>query len=544
MEDFYTPTNSMKPVLLGIIVDVSNSMQRNWKNTEGKPLPRIEVIRDALNRQIKKQQLVSKKPKTGGKRQTIDVFCIGMGFKAPMFWTDVELSNDQEHNLHNAKKRINAGLVCDLLALSEILPNDAELTEFKQKLDEKWSSHTKHIFDKATIKEDVYTQLKQYLQEELYRSSSEKLHKSVFYRFYTWVTTQAEGAENGSLLNKFSSLISDKIKSREEKNIKISQSAAATYFENIYKLAISNFIKNREKYLHLIKNHLDEFIKTYIRSALRALTLGFDIPELVDYLDGNKAIMLAEQIYQDIDVEVRRSIALVWLDNRKSLWLSKRSIGASLDKKMVKDLTERCIKKCGWSILRPLLQQTVLNMFVEQFETQAKEQLPYWITLASIREVNRSVRKISTMLPDVIGNHIYSEEVMFGTTPFREALDRAAIRLLDKTYKSREKVLIIISDGEFEEKQSAILSADLLRKRGVTIISCLVADRNIVTQLVKQFKGQESMGAKLMFAIASEVTKEGSLKIGKDHSSKDKKLFYQINTSQILEDVMDTIFKG
>ncbi|HYT42927.1 MAG TPA: vWA domain-containing protein, partial [Methylomirabilota bacterium] len=440
-------------------------------------------------------------------RQTIDMFCIGMGFKAPMFWTDVELSHDQEHIFHKAEKRIHVGLVCDLLALSEILPNDAELTEFKQKLDQKWSIHTKQIFDKATIKEDVYTQLKQYIQEELYNSATHNLHKGIYYRINTWISAGTKTVERHSLLIRLSNSLSNHIMKKEEKNKNVSQAAAARYFESIIKLASNNFIKNQKKYVHLIEHHLNQFIQTYIRSVLRALTLGFDIAELVAYLDEDKAIKLAKQIYDDLDTEVRNNIALAWMDNRKSLFLSRRSIGASLDKKLTKQLTERCIQKCGWSILKPLIHRTVLNMFTEQFEIQAKEALPYWIRLASTREVTRSIRQISNMLPDVIGHQIYSQEVMFGTTPFREALDRASIRLLDKAYKNREKVLIVISDGEFEERQSALLSADLLKQRGVTIISCLVADKNIVTQLIEQFKGTRS-GAQLMFEIASEANKK------------------------------------
>ena len=44
------------PVLIGVLIDVSNSMQRSWRNTDGKQLPRIEVVRDALNKRIREEQ--------------------------------------------------------------------------------------------------------------------------------------------------------------------------------------------------------------------------------------------------------------------------------------------------------------------------------------------------------------------------------------------------------------------------------------------------------------------------------------------------------
>ena len=44
------------PVLIGVLIDVSNSMQRSWRNTDGKQLPRIEVVRDVLNKRIREEQ--------------------------------------------------------------------------------------------------------------------------------------------------------------------------------------------------------------------------------------------------------------------------------------------------------------------------------------------------------------------------------------------------------------------------------------------------------------------------------------------------------
>ncbi len=54
MSSSESTTDRLKPLLVGLIVDVSSSMQRNWKNSDGKKLPKIEIIRDALNKQVKK----------------------------------------------------------------------------------------------------------------------------------------------------------------------------------------------------------------------------------------------------------------------------------------------------------------------------------------------------------------------------------------------------------------------------------------------------------------------------------------------------------
>ncbi|MBI5352789.1 MAG: VWA domain-containing protein [Chloroflexi bacterium] len=237
----------------------------------------------------------------------------------------------------------------------------------------------------------------------------------------------------------------------------------------------------------------------------------------------------------------------IWLTNQKDLIWSKHQIGGSLNLGAVRELTEKCIKKRGWSILRPLIEQTVLSMFVMEFETQAKQQLPYWIRFSSAREVVRSLDQIQNLFPSVIESELYSDKVMFGSTPFLDALDRASSRLLDKAYKNRGKVLIVISDGNFREKHSSVLSAELLKHREVKIISCLLSEQDIVSRLVHRAEDTWPIGAQLMFKIASEITEEQSLdlKLSDDslRAQRGKRLFFQINHSQILDDVIGAVFE-
>jgi hypothetical protein len=49
-------TITRQPLLVGIIIDVSSSMKRNWQNKDGIKLPRIKVIRDSLNRYLQEEK--------------------------------------------------------------------------------------------------------------------------------------------------------------------------------------------------------------------------------------------------------------------------------------------------------------------------------------------------------------------------------------------------------------------------------------------------------------------------------------------------------
>ncbi len=137
---------------------------------------------------------------------------------------------------------------------------------------------------------------------------------------------------------------------------------------------------------------------------------------------------------------------------------------------------------------------------------------------------------------------------MFGTTPFRQALDRAAVRFIDETYKEHKQVLIIISDGEFREETEVMVSANLLKKRGVVIVSCLIHDKNLFSQFIKRSPQNWPSGARRMLEIASELPEQNNTTNDEHNKSlartlTEKKLCYQINHAHLLDDVIANVFE-
>ncbi len=489
--------------------------------------------KEALNKRIKEEQRLqqSQEPLSDG----VEVFCLGMGFKAHIHTQGVDLSLEQEHSLGaEAKENVQVDLICDLLALGEILPSKEKLAEFKAKLDQRWVQYTHEILDKSVITENVYTHLVEYVQATLYQSAMKKLHQSLSYQLH-------------HRFSRLFSFLAGSIKEREERIVTFSKIAAAEYVEDVFKKARRDCDANQRKYISIVQQNLKDYVQSYIYLALRALTLGFEITELVNDLDIVRITTLAKQIYAALDDEVRKHILLALSYHQQKLFLQGRRIAASFDKKELRRLTERFIQKTDWDILKPLIEDTVYTMFADQFKIQAQNSFPYWVQLASTREIIRPLSQLSNILPEVVEEHVYSEEVMFGTTPFREALDRAAIRFIDKSHKDRRKVFIIISDGEFENISSVMVSVNLLKRRGVVIISCLVANRNLFSGLAKRARESWPTGAKLMVEIASEVSDlEDMKKLWRSEhpfpTLIDKKLCFQINRSYLLDDVIAYIF--
>jgi len=467
------PLSEEKPsrTLLGVLVDVSHSMSNNWHNKDGKELPRIEVIRDTLNRKLKEEQM--RRRTQQHHLDNIDIFCLGMGFRFPMYIEHDILSCEQEQPLKKQEKIMLIDLICDLLALCEILPNEEKLEDFKERLNRKWQQCTKGILDQSVIVEDVYADLSDYLRAALHDTAMQKLQRSLRYKLSHRKLPRAFGWA--------SRLLEEYAKSMQEKITTTAQRAANQYTDDVLRKTTNDFNNNAEKYAAIIQGYLDTFVQSYTASTLQAFTLGFTPIEIVDDLDEKQALLLAERIYAKLDAEVRNHIALTIKLHQEKLLSAKRSISASLDKKELNRLTKRFVQKYGWDILKPLIEHTVYNMVSQHFESQAKKSLPHWIRLASSREVVRPLTAVATMLPTIIEEHIYSEEVMFGATPLRQAIDRAAIRLIDEAYKDHKKVLLIISDGEFREEAEVMVSANLLKRREVTIISCLIHDRNLLS---------------------------------------------------------------
>jgi len=513
-------------------------MSKNWHNTDGKELPRIEVVRDTLNRKLKEEQL--RRRTLQHNVENIDVFCLGMGFRFPMYIEHDILMCEQEQPLKKQEKIMLIDLICDLLALGEILPNEEKLEDFKERLNQKWQQCTKEVLNQSVIVENVYADLVEYAHAALYDTAMQKHQRSLRYqlsrrrlpRGFGWV----------------SHLLEEYVKYKDEKITTTAQIAANQYTDEVFRKTTNDFNKNAEKYAAIIQGYLNKFVQSYTASTLQAFTLGFTPSEIVEDLDEKQALLLAERIYAKLDDEVRNHIELTIKLHQEKLLIAKRSISASLDKKELNRLTKRFVQKYGWDILKPLIENTVYDMVSQHFESQAKKSFPHWIRLASSREVVRPLNAVATMLPTIIEEHIYSEEVMFGATPLRQAIDRAAIRLIEEAYKNHKKVLLIISDGEFREEAEVMVSANLLKRRGVTIISCLIHDRNLLSRIVSGTGKEWPSGAKRMIDIASEIPEQNGLPDdpGQKRLARTltgKKLCYQINHSKILDAVIDNIFE-
>ncbi|GCE13061.1 vWA domain-containing protein [Tengunoibacter tsumagoiensis] len=330
-----------------------------------------------------------------------------------------------------------------------------------------------------------------------------------------------------------------------QKITEISNKSSQRYTNDVYQKAKNDFEKHKEYYVSIIRNLVDSFAKEFTTAALKGMTLGFSLSELVENLSKEKALDIGAEILNALEKEVTQNIALSINYHIQRLNYDRRRIFARIDKKKSRLKTERLIRKVGWDILKPLVENTIKAVFIEHFEEQVSENLPYWIQLASMREVVRPLQDISYEIPGVDTQYATADKIMFGGTPFEQTLDKAAIRFIDKRYEDKKKVLVIISDGEFLQSKRTLLTAELLKKRGIIIISCVIARQDILTGFIQPAYPKWPAGVQKMLEVASEFsTNDPTLSWGYiQHQITEGKLCLQINHTSLLEDVFKTVFQ-
>lgn len=530
-----------RPLLIGVIVDVSSSMSRNWKNKGNKSLPKIEVIRDTFNKQLGKISLFLEAHDEVKPR--VHIFCLGMGFVLPQTFISVRLENGEEQKLEDGNKTVTrSDIVCDLIALSEMVPTHSLIEQVRINLNKRWMQYSGTILNQSSIEDDVFSKLRFYIRDTLRLTASSKLEKG--WRVSLKAILKKDFLTKFNLGNNILEALEKNIKEWEEKILIESDIEADKFFNNIIKHADEIFQNNQQQYIDFIKKEATDFAQYECSKILELLTLGYNKSKILSQFNETKALDLAKIIYQKLDLDVRKSIALAWNINKINLIITEKGLGGSLDHKEVKRLTEQCIQKHGWSILKPFVENIVTDLFVTTFEELVKHMIPRWLHIAARREITRPIKQVKAILPEVSQQDIYSNTYMFGSTPIDEALERSTHRFLEKAHTSKRKILLIISDGEYETEHSTYL-INMLKSIGVIVICCYISNKNVISKLTSKFSYLWPSGARVMFHMASKIEDHPDITNQLSQNGIEfpdsTKLFIQVNHPDILGQIMDAM---
>jgi len=449
----------MNKVLLGIIVDASSSMRKNWGDGFLIKQSKIEAIKNALNEEIKGlNKIYSKK-----KNKEIEVFCLGIGFKLSLNLVSVDTSDGEEIESKKSSTEL-VGIICDILALSELVPSKDKLDKIKLAIQEYWNVHTSKLLSEIEIDNEKHLKLAQYIENSLTHSYRNSLHN------YFDRQTSIVFKTLGKFLNFIGLPLAEVVIRKRAKHL------GQKYATEVHKTATSIFSKFSVKYQRLIETKITNFAEIQINYMLERNSLGFSIETILNNFDRQTLELLSEDIINAIKQDINREFKNIWKEYRLDFLIQKFKFLSSLSLKEVEKQTEETIKNAGWKELKPFMEKVVFDIFAKTFEKIVELKLNWWIQMATQKEVIRPIRDLSNLLPDTSEKSIYSDKYMFGSTPMLKAVNLAILRFNDRRFKDYTKIFLIISDGDYKYADEVERGVNLLKNEKAIVICGLVTD--------------------------------------------------------------------
>lgn len=514
----------MQKTLIGIIVDVSSSMKNNWGDNLSLKESKINAVKRALNKEIQK---VSKNRVI---KESCLLFCLGIGFRLGLKLTSYSIKDGQEISLEQEETTL-IGIICDILTLSQLVPNEYKLNRIKSEIHSYWKKSSNILLDDIKIDLDADIKLKKFIEESLMDSYRLKRYDDIN---FTWTQNMI-----GKLIRFLGISTSEEI--HRAQVISLSNK----YSRSVKQKAEEIFDRFGDRYQDLIENSIKEFAHKEIKLMLERNGLGFSLELIIDNFDKERLIQLSETIYTKMKKDILKEFRDVWTEHRVELYFSKFKFLSNLDIKEVKNKTEDTIKNIGWSKLKPFVEKIVMNIFQEKFEEVSKEMLYTWIVNSTKKETISPIEELNNIFPDRNEDEIYSEQYMFGGTPMLAAISQSALRFNDKKYQDYRKILLIISDGEYPHREATNHAAMLLKQVGVLIICGYVGKKMLIPNFTRKITGKENKGASNLIEISSRLDNssevEKLIKKGIIKLNKDDKLCIQLNQPEKLNNLIESL---
>lgn len=464
-------------VVLGIIVDVSSSMKRNFSKISYSK-SRIDVVREAINEEFRK--IVALRKISQGKK--IDVFCLGIGFKSSLSLSSYSIEDGVEMPTGNSEKLL-IGNICDIITLTNLIPGPRKIDELRNKVFQFWENTSSEFINKNKSNEYSSIDLKDFVFEQMISRSTLELHISTFLDHLRIFKR--------TLLN------------RRSKRLEFSEFFSKKYVEKVELKSKALFSKYSSKYDDLIKETITSFARIQILAIIEKNTLGFPIEMILEEFDFQKLELLSKRIHSEIEADLRKEINLLWIEFKMKIWIQNLSYLGNCDLKSIEEKTEEMIKSHCWKEIGPYVELQVSSIFERLFIEAIDNSMSNWIQLSSEVQTTIPIDEIDNLFPESNDFKLYSDDYVFGATPMGAAVRKAAIRFNQNEYNDCEKYLLIISDGEFENMSSISWTTNLLKRRGVIIGCGLISKNNVLNKFQMAVRSTTIDGAKNLMEIAS-----------------------------------------
>ena len=470
----------------------------------------------------------------------IEIFSFGFGFKS--FESGILIDNE---NKKGKSKEISNTIekhdtICDILALNEMIPTSELLSLLEEELNSRWNRYSKELLDKEIILDtSPDDKLIKFLQDCYAEDYIKKINNNYFTRIIKKLSLNKFSFFNFILQRNLT-----KIENWKQHIPFKAELASELFLNKVENESNKIFQENKKDYIQLIHNKLHDFASQTIFQILLFISMGFSLQRSLALLDESKVKEIATSILTVIHNDVNKKIGFKWkISLQKELKKTKKEFHASFKNQDIYELVEKCFQKFGWDMLEPFAKEQASNLFKKCFQTQIENMIPYWIKEASAKNLIRSINDINYLLPEKLDYSIYSDNYIFGSTPIELTLVKAAHLLLDKNNKFKNRILVIISDGEFDDTSISI--TEMLKQDNVLVLCCLVYNKSIIGSLKEKLSNEIPENARRMTRLSSKVESDHEIiKVLEANNiilPDGHMLCIQINHSEILQSVFRSL---
>jgi hypothetical protein len=559
------PSNSAQPVtrkgtLLGIVVDLSGSMQTNLKNDQGGQYSRIESLSQAFQRAIEHIERLLESPTAENSAQ-LKLFVYGFGFCVP------------------------GQPMCDVLAALKLLKK--KMSRYKRlqpELKDIWLREVECILAKGRKPGDAKEQLRLFIEKELREKAIEAEQRRKAARFQRrcesiclWLDrTQARlaNALNRSksmkiLLTPFVFCLLWMLRGPT-----IAMAGINRFFEawvqqklaairnnaNHYSVLLSEKVvaetkkavdTHQHKIDEIITDNLRPFLDYQSHQLIRLYDAGYLKTERGQALRWDALTAIYEELTEKIGKIIAPQANFAWQKNLFIYKQAARLVKVKPNWDLLRRRTIECAYQAVWSMTEPYVQQVAEDFAKQRF---VKAVLATIVASAKDQEVILPIKGVSALLQGYKEAKLSLEELpLFGESVMGQALTRTLQRLKHDLPLPQNRglrpVLLIISDGEVIDRVHPLPVVEELKRLGVTVICCFLANKNIRRPWVLRRRPiwLWPSDAKLMFSMASSVDEwpefGKQLRDSRFIVKKHAQLFVQINHSEYLENFINAVLQ-
>jgi hypothetical protein len=557
-----------KGVLLGIVLDLSDSMRTSIQNSNRSQISRIESLSQAFRSAVEDGNVLLQSMVEEERAQTVRMFIYGFGFQSE-------------------RSTAITSQIGDVFSMLTALETKVEHYKLLQPvLEGVWGGEVKQMLKQEQVQGDAKGELRDFVSQELKEQAIQAEQQRGLAKFQHWcasvcshidmyssrLRTQAARYTKVAFIiipliigfqwilrcpmllmafvNKvFSALLQRKLtKMREnadrsatkqaDKVVALSQKALVGYHGQIFKV------------LHqAMLDFLDE-------EAFKIIHF-YDCQKTVDVVGQHFDKAKLERVYKTVLAQIHAIMSphadVSW---ERSIFLLKRA--AKLLKieprwDILKEKTLICARQVVWEILEPEINDLVKTLAKERFtravlitivEAERKRETTLSLTeIKSLFKMKSSLPISLNELPVFRASHIGMTLTWTFNRLWREA------RLPQN--KGLRPVIVLISDGQPTDAGVVDLPilADKIKQLGIPIICCFITNRNVIRPWVlRNSPGLFwSDAARLMFNISSSVDEypqlAEQLKDSRFVVQKQAKLFIQPNHSKYVHDFVKALLR-